>query len=211
MIINANESMMAILNKHIGKSAEAQIPQESNRYEVRDDTFEVKNSKKMEVEAFVVNAKNGNEAIGVLQSAKKSLNKVLGYRENMEWVAQIKDDSTISQKDKRELVSSAENMAAEVKSLLDNTTFMGKKVFGTTMSIDFGAQKVDFEIKAPNVPKEMNQKSIESMFDQSSSMVEGINGAIKDIVGLVSSAQSRFDNGMHDFSKFEKDSFKKMF
>ena len=211
MTINANESMMAIFNKHIGKSVEAETLPESNRYEVRDDTFEVKNSKKMEAEAFVVNAKNGNEAIGVLQSAKKSLNKVLGYKENMEWVAQIKEDSNISQKDKRELVSSAENMAAEVKSLLDNTTFMGKKVFGTTMSIDFGAQKVDFEIKAPNVPKEMSQKSIESMFSDSSSMIDGINGAIKDIVSLVSSAQSRFDNGTHDFNTFQKDSFKKMF
>lgn len=211
MIINTDESVISIFNRHLGKIAEVEKARVSNSYEVRDDTLELKNVKKMEIRAFVVNAKNGNEAIGVLQSAKKTLNKVLGYKENMEQIVKIKEDLTLPQKERRELLSSAENMAAEIKSMLDNATFMGKKIFGTTMSMDFGAKRVDFEIKAPIVPKDINQKNIKSMFEESRTMVDRLNGAIKDIVDLIGSAQSRFDNGAHDFSSFQKDSFKKMF
>jgi len=213
MTIGNNESMMAIFSKHIGK-VEGLESEPTNTVEertTRSDSVLLKDSKKIEAEAFSVNAKNSNEAIGMLQSAKKSLNKVAGYKENMEWVAQIKEDPNISQKDKRELLSNAEGMAAEIKSLLDNTTFMGKKVFGSTMNIDFGREQVNLEIKAPSVPQNITQESVKGMFDEGENMLKNINGAIKDIVDFVGSAQKRFDVAGHDFNSFQKDSFKNMF
>lgn len=213
----SNDSMMAILNKHLGSKIDElkdepqkqQVAQNSSN--TRNDSLTLENSKKIDAQVFTINAKNSNEAIGLLQTAKKTIGKMEGYKENLEWIAQIKKDGSLSDTETKELTNEAGRMASDIKSLFDNASFMGKKVFGTNVSIDFGAQKVNFDLNAPKIPQDITQENVSSMYEESKKSLNLINGAISDIVNSLGSAQSKFGNEGHDFNTFQKDAFKNMF
>ncbi|MFP4332698.1 MAG: flagellar FLiS export co-chaperone [Campylobacterales bacterium] len=213
MQVNANESMMAIFNKHLGglapKEATEKPAQESKA--TKNDSAVFGNSKKIEAQAFSINAQNSNEAIGLLQSAKKTLGKVMNFQENMEWVAKIQQDPNISDQEKRDITAEGRNMASEMQSLLDNASFMGKKVFGSSIEIPVGSRSIEFKVEAPNLPQNLNSESIEKIFDEASSSIGQIQGAIVDITNSVSQAQQQFGGASQDFGSFSKDAFKNMF
>lgn len=217
MKVATNDSMMAILNKHLGSKLDElkDEPKEQaiaqNNTKSRDDSVSLENSKKVDAQVFSINAQNSNEAIGLLQTAKKTIGKMEGYKENLEWIAQIKNDGSLGESETKELTNEAGRMASEIRSMFDNASFMGKKVFGTTVSIDFGAQKVNFDLNAPKIPQNISEENVASMYQESGKTLNLINGAISDIVGSLNTAQSKFDNGGHDFSAFQKDVFKNMF
>ncbi|MFW6308113.1 MAG: hypothetical protein ACOC08_05670, partial [Campylobacterales bacterium] len=149
--------------------------------------------------------------IGLLQSAKKTLGKVMNFQENMEWVAKIQQDPNISDQEKRDITAEGRNMASEMQSLLDNASFMGKKVFGSSIEIPVGSRSIEFKVEAPNLPQNLNSESIEKIFDEASSSIGQIQGAIVDITNSVSQAQQQFGGASQDFGSFSKDAFKNMF
>jgi flagellin-like hook-associated protein FlgL len=213
MQVNANESMMAIFNKHLGGLAPKEATEKpiNENKPAKDDSAVFGNSKKIEAQAFSINAQNSNEAIGLLQSAKKTLGKVMNYQENMEWVAKIQQDPNISDAEKRDITAEGKSMASEMQSLLDNASFMGKKVFGSSIEIPAGSRSIEFKVDAPNLPQNLDGESIENIFKEASHSMSQIQGAIVDITNSVSQASQSFGGGGHDFGTFSKDAFKNMF